>query len=157
MQSWCHDLFVSPFCLAFHSWGSHLSGSEVWEVDLKFRQHGYRLSPCLGGRCFESHFFSSFFFCCCYKHVTSYLLFVPVWLLWFLLALWFFLPVPVMFVIVSTLPQSSDYLSVVLSLEGPGTKSIKLFWGEGRKWIRLLMKNKDNRPWNSSGDIILME
>jgi len=49
------------------------------------------------------------------------------------LALWFFLPVPVMFVIVSTLPQSSDYLSVVLSLEGPGTKSIKLFWGEGRK------------------------
>ena len=49
------------------------------------------------------------------------------------LALWFFLPVPVMFAVVSTLPQSSDYLSVVLSLEGPRTKSIKLFWGEGRR------------------------
>lgn len=73
-----------------------------------------------------------------------------------LLALWFFLPVPVMFAIVSILPQSSDYLSVV-SLEGPRTKSIKLFWGKGRRWGRLLMKNKDNRPWNSSGDIILME
>ena len=75
--------------LAFHSWDSHSSGSEVSEGNLKFRSLETRvIMPLLvwvGAFLRVTSFpvLKCVFFC--YKHLTNCLLLTSVWLLWFLL------------------------------------------------------------------------